>query len=374
MIAVVLAYAAWSTAWIFGQDSLHQTSPPPHTAVKDEALTFLQQPVLGMALNMHHVGDLDRYLHSIDQIAAMGANALVIVTPWFQEKINSNNIEFVATRCPTAAQLKSVLQRAKQHQLRTALVPIVLIAQPEPKEWRGKLAPSDWLQWWSSYTRFISHFVEIADEMEVDIFSIGSELNSTENQVERWASLTTLVRNQFSGAITYTANWDRYEKIGFWGLVDFISISAYFELVDESDDATVAAMSRTWSQIAQNLKEFAKQQKRLLLLMEVGYASVPWAGARPWDYLPGDLQSADPNAQSHAYQAFLNTWTTALATPSCPVRGFFLYHWDPYHHGGIRDFGYGIEGKPAEKLIRNAFKRIRVLLEQSSAASNSVAN
>ena len=68
---------------------------------------------------------------------------------------------------------------------------------------------------------------------DVDAFSVGSELNSMESEVERWYRIIDRARERFDGTLTYTANWDRYHVVTLWPLLDFISVSAYFELAPQ---------------------------------------------------------------------------------------------------------------------------------------------
>ena len=48
-----------------------------------------------------------------------------------------------------------------------------------------------------------------------------------------------------------------------------------------------------------------------------------------------------------------------VARSEGPARGFYCNAWDPYHHGQPGDTGYGVRGKPAYQIIRDAFQDIR---------------
>ena len=159
--------------------------------------TFPGRPLLGFGLNAHHIGDLPLYLESINRIADVGANALIVVTPMFQRRVDSTDIRYLPGKCPTDEQLLAILARAKQRNLHTTLLPIVLIEKPGEKDWRGVIHPTDWNAWWASYDRFIDRFVNIAVNGDVDILSIGSELNTTEPQIDRWQKIAQRVRSQY---------------------------------------------------------------------------------------------------------------------------------------------------------------------------------
>lgn len=319
----------------------------------------IPRPLLGFALNVHHVGDLPRYLDAVDAITDVGANALVVVTPMFQQRADSNEISCLADRCPTDDQLVAILRRAHRRGLHTTLLPIVLLAAPGAEDWRGVIRPTEPETWWASYGRVLDRFVAIALAADVDALSVGSELNSMEADARHWGELIDRVRSRYGGAITYTANWDRYPAVPFWSRLDFIGVSAYFELARSDPQAPVEQLATAWRDQQRRLLAFAGARGRPLVLMELGYPSLPWAAAHPWDYVPRGEVTADHDAQARCYRAFFDAWLPALARPNGPAAGVHCYLWDPDHSGEATDTGYGVAGKPAINVIRDAFARIR---------------
>ncbi len=352
-LAVLTAVGSWAVmaAPPEGIDANSETVP--------QVQTFPSRPLLGFGLNAHHIGDLPRYLESIDRIAEVGANALIVVTPMFQRRVDSTDIRYLPGKCPTDEQLLAIFARAKQRNLHTTLLPIVLIEEPGEKDWRGVIKPTDWNDWWASYDRFIDRFVNIAVTGDVDILSIGSELNRTEPQIDRWQKIAQRVRSQFNGKLTYSANWDRYHKVTLWPLVDVMSVSAYFELARDEPDAPVEKLREAWARERDRLLLIAQRYDRPLLITEVGYPSLPSAAAFPWNYVADDGMLADHEAQARCYEAFFGAWSEVVSRPDSRVLGFHCYHWDPYHHGDRWDTGYGVNGKPALSTITDGFQTIR---------------
>jgi len=326
-----------------------------------------EMPVLGIGLNAHHISDLPLYLQSVDAIAEIGANTLLLVTPMFQDKVDSSEIRLNPEKCPTREQLTAILSRARGHGLQTVLLPIVLIESPGDKDWRGTIRPDDLEAWWASYERFVDYFLDIAVATGVDVFCVGSELNGTEDQVDRWRRIIDRVRLRFDGHVTYTANWDRYRKVNFWSMVDFISVSSYFELSRDDPGASVSRLTAAWDAERTRLLQFARGRDKSILIMELGYPSLPWAAAHPWDYVAKDGAETDHEAQARCYRAFFGAWTESLTRPGSGALGVNCYYWDPYHRGGAEDTGYGIRGKPALGLIRKGFDRIRRATGATSA-------
>jgi hypothetical protein len=331
----------------------------PVAETRDEAAATATPPLLGFAINAHHISDLSLYLDAVDGIADLGANALLVVSPMFQQRLDSSEIRYLARRCPTDEQLTAILRRGRTRGLHTTLLPIVLLEEPGPDDWRGMIRPADPDAWWASYDRFLDRFLDIAVTADVDAFSVGSELNSMEPEVERWNRIIDRARKRYDGALTYTANWDRYHVVTLWPLVDFVSVSAYFRLAPDDGQATPDELARAWRSERDRLLVFARSHERPLVLMEVGYPTLPWAAARPWDYVARDGVTADHDAQARCYRALFDAWAPVLASTGTPAWGLHCYCWDPYHHGEATDTGYGVKGKPALDVIRDAFARIR---------------
>ncbi|MEE8153934.1 MAG: hypothetical protein V3T53_03120, partial [Phycisphaerales bacterium] len=64
------------------------TAPPPPVA---DTPPLPGPPILGFGINAHHIDDLSLYLASVDRIAEVGANALIVVTPMFQRHVDSTD-------------------------------------------------------------------------------------------------------------------------------------------------------------------------------------------------------------------------------------------------------------------------------------------
>jgi hypothetical protein len=360
LLLLALSPFALAVPELLTEENSAEPLPPMAPRQSGTRLTIADiRPVTGFALNAHHIGDLDLYLASVDRVADLGANALIVFTPMFQHKVNSTEIRFLPEKCATDEQLVAILERARERGLHTTLVPVVLIEKPAAKEWRGLISPSDWDAWWSSYVALIDRFVAVANLADVDLLAVGSELNSTEDQLDRWEAVIASVRERFGGQITYSANWDRYDKMKLWPLVDVISVSSYFELEPEESAASEGELARAWAAERGKLRSFARNAGLPLLLSEVGYPSLPWAHQHPWNYVANEGDVSDPDAQALCWRAFFRAWTNEFCDPEGPVAGFFGYHWDPYRHGDENDMGYGIDGKPALDVVRKGIAKIR---------------
>jgi hypothetical protein len=329
--------------------TVRQATSMPHT----DAL-----PSVGFALNVHYIEQLQPHRDALEALARLGVDSVEILTPAFQQDGAADSIEIQAApgRCPRREDLVALLQHARKLGLNTTLMPVVLFTKPRGNEWRGKISPENWQTWWDSYERMIDYFLDIAIESDVQVFTIGSELLTTERQTPQWRRLIRRIRARFDGKLMYSTNWDHYHVPTFWQDLDYIGVSGYWDLTTLSGqtEPTDAQLSQRWGQIRQKLMAFAVEQKRPIVLTEVGYPSVPWALKDPWNYINSDDVPSDPDTQARGYKAFLAVWDQDLSRSdsATPLAGMFFYEWDVYRRGGRNDTGYGVRGKPALKLIQ----------------------
>jgi len=351
-------------------DNAETTTPAQHP-----------RPRVGFALSLHHTTELHVYTDAVDDIAALGFEAVKVVTPMFQDDGASNDIAIDPARCPSRKQLVALLSHARQRGMHVSLMPIVLFRAPRDGEWRGKLQPDDWSAWWASYRDMMDYFVGVANASDVDVLSVGSELLSTEKRRDRWSELIAHVRKRYDGQLTYSTNWDSYDKPTFWDRVDIIN--AYWDLTRdaEHDPPTDADLIARWLAVQGKLAAFARDVKRPIMFTEVGYPSLPWALAKPWNYVAEDDAKADHAAQRRGYASFLAAWSPLLDRPIdvdvLAAHGFDIdrlptpahstlpdgkpllhsvhfYSWEPHnkHPGTSTDTGFGVRNKPALGLLR----------------------
>lgn len=315
--------------------------------------------MIGFALNFHHTEQVDLYLRAIDQVAQMGFNTIEILTPTFQTDGAAEHIHVIVApgRSPRREDLVRVLRYAHQRGLTTVLMPLVLFENPRGNEWRGKIQPERWDAWWASYRKNMDYFLDIANEADVSVFSVGSELLSTEKQTDRWESFIKYGRKRFKGRLSYSTNWDHYQTPAFWNRLDMIGISCYWDMTKlaKNDPPEPEALAERWKQIRQQVLDFAAAQGKPAFLTEIGYPSLPWGLKDPWNYVNTKDALSTPQVQEQGYKAFLKAWEDLLIRKPDPAQftGVCFYEWDVYQSGGPNDTGYGIRGKPTYDLLKN---------------------
>jgi hypothetical protein len=296
---------------------------------------------------------VETYGKLLDEIAGLGANAVLLSVAGYMENASSQSIYIDARKVPSTDDFKSIVRHSRQLGLKTIIMPIVLLKNPRGSEWRGVIEPPDWDDWWEQYTEFVYYFTDIAREGEADALIVGSELVSTEKYTDRWVKLIQAVRPRFyGGKLGYSANWDHYRPIAFWDKLDFIGMTSYFTLADKKD-ATIEEIVKKWEPIKKDILAWQRRIGKPILLTEVGWCSQEGAAMAPWNYYQN--QKATPaglEEQRRLYEAFLQAWGD---TPE--LLGVLWWEWDAAP-GGPDDFGYSPKGKPAEQVLRRWFAEL----------------
>lgn len=251
------------------------------------------------------------------------------------------------------------IQIAKRLGFKTFLKPHIILGElplerkkdkTHGAEWRGDLLlkkEADWKTFESSYENYILRLAHIADSLNVDLFCVGTELkNSTLKRPLFWNTLIQKVRTIYKGPITYSANWDEYQKVPFWKQLDYISVNTYFP-VSWKKTPKVKKTIRKWKSIRRSLKKIARKENRKIILSEFGYRNVNYAGRRPWIHDRQDNKSPNNQAQLNLYKAFFKSfWDQSW------VAGGFCWQW--FHKTPAEgNTTFSIQDKPALSVIQD---------------------
>jgi hypothetical protein len=344
--AMTVSPAASSAPLNITADSGPTTVAPPRVGVL---------PFCGCGMQIQRVDWIDRYEKSIDEVARIGGDTVLLVVDARMENGTSSKIYLDMRMTPTPDQLGALIDHAKSRKLRVILMPIVLLDDPKGDEWRGTLKPENWDTWWESYRDMITHFSWIAEGHHVDVLVVGSELVSTENKLDQWTQTISAVRKVFHGMLTYSANWDHYTSVPFWDQLDLISTNSYYKL-GEDHNAKLSEIEQRWQDIQRDLLGFTRKKHRPLLFTEVGWCSMANAADAPWDYTQESVPQDDA-LQKKLYEGFFRSW---WGNPA--YGGFMIWEWSPGEGGnGDEDQrrGYTPKNKPAEQVLREWFAKPR---------------
>jgi hypothetical protein len=302
----------------------------------------------GIALGLFGDDPPQPYPQSLAEIRAAGAGHVLLTTHWWQDDARATEIGPDPEKTLPDGRLRELIGAARAAGLKVFLMPLLGLRRRHPMEWRGVIRPRDRQAWFRSYRRFLEHFARLAQETGVDLLAVGSELSSMDGERPFWAELIRRVRRLFHGALTYSANWDRYARVAFWSELDYVGISAYFEVGRGLARLTVDAVAARWRDVRAELERFERGLGRRmpLLFTELGYPSRRGGCAFPWN---GSLATpVDLEEQRLCYEAAARVWRGAPE-----LGGVFFWMW--WETGGAHDGGYTPRGKPALGVVRAWF-------------------
>lgn len=305
-----------------------------------------QRPMGGVVLALHSRDERYDYGRELDEIRDLGASWVSLVVDAWVPSVDAPAVSRQRRRAPSLRRVEQTVRSARERGLAVLLMPILLIEDPGPDDWRGALRPRDREAWWHSYDAWLADFADLARESGAEALSIGSELSSLERDTDAWRRIAANTRLRYGGLLLYSANWDHFQAVRFWDALDLAGCSAYFALAD-GPAPSLADLEAGWRRAAREIETLARRSGLPVVLTEVGFPSRVWGAAGPWDYTgPG---SVDLGLQERAFQAFRRV-VLADARGGPRVRGAFLYEW--WGRGGPQDAGYTARGKPAETVWR----------------------
>lgn len=309
------------------------------------------QPQRGVSLGLFSEDGGFSYRPLLDEVRKTGADHVELVVAWYLRDVQATDVHDHPRYSPSAAAIERAIDDAHAAGLRVLLFPIVrLEKQKSPDEWRGTLAPptpADRAALFASYQGKLTALAALAARHRVEVLSVGSELSTLDVDRAAWEPVVAAVRKVYRGALTYSGNWDHFDKVAIYDLVDYAGLCGYFKL-SEGPTADVEALASSWRAVRTRLEALRARVGRPLLLAEVGYLSQAGASAWPWN--EGATERVDLADQLRCYQAFRRVWAGA---PPSLLAGVYFWNW--YGWGGARSRGYTPRGKPAAGEIKAFF-------------------
>lgn len=270
------------------------------------------------------------------RLAALGAEDVQLVPRWGMERKTGSSIT-PQRDSPTEADITAGVRAAKAAGLRVMVKPHVDVADGT---FRGEIAPKDRTTWWRDYRDYVLRYARAAATGGADFFTVGTELSTMVRDTARWTALIADVRRVFRGPVTYAANWDGVEDVGFWDALDAIGVDAYYPLTGD--------LAAAWAERVAELEELVEREDRPVVFTEVGYPSEQGAARHPF--------SERKTTPDEALQARLYGAVFAAFADERWWRG--AYFWDWRADGTApTPTGYEPTGKAAEDVLRQAWRR-----------------
>ncbi len=258
---------------------------------------------------------------------------------------------------PRFGNLRKIKALSAEYGFSIMLKPHIWLSNTSGGIWRSDIemkSEADWEKWFDSYEKVILDYARLAEELDIELFCIGTELKTpVMQQPERWLALINKVRNVYSGKLTYGANWDaKVEDFPFWDQLDFIGIQAYFPIA-ESRYPDLEELEQGWTNHLPKLKAIHRRFNKPILFTELGYKSTPNAGIAPWEWNSFQnrfYRKISKKTQALCYQAFFNTvWKEDW------FAGVHIWQWQSRGNSMGDNNSFGTQGKPALNVIARGF-------------------
>lgn len=296
-------------------------------------------PLTGFGLSLHaglSKTHIERYL---DEIKALGSTTVLYKFSEFQHNQISSVIFPDPEQTIALNTLREAIHMAHKRTLSVVLLPVVLLKTPRSDaEWRGNLKPKNKKEWFENYQNFIEKYARLANETQVEIFSVGSELSSQETEVDFWIETLKKIKTIYKGKLTYSFNWDHLSYTTAWTQLDVLGLSAYYEFnIPKNTKPTLSMLLTQWETTKKTILQWAKHYQKNILFTEVGYPSRENGLKNPWDHTI-TTEPFNGEIQALGFEAFIQAWQSEPKT-----HGALFYEWaDPK---GPQDLTHTPKGK-----------------------------
>ena len=276
-------------------------------------------------------------------IERTGINSVVLAPAGVQKKAQSIDINYKGEYTVSDDELILVINKFHALGLRVILKPTVNCTDGT---WRAHINFFDidvpcepkWSDWFRSYDEFVLHYAKIAEKTNCFMFVVGCEMVQAQKREAEFRTLISKIKGIYKGLITYNTDKYQEDQVKWWDAVDVISSSGYYPIND-------------WDNQLKRIQKVVEKYNKPFFFIEAGCPSGVGSSLRPNDWeLKG---SPSVEEQAKYYKVMFEKTKDVLW-----VRGFGLWDWPSRlieENSAINDNGYGVYGKPAERIIKEFY-------------------
>ncbi len=214
---------------------------------------------------------------------------------------------------------------------------------------------------------------------------------------QRWRTVIGTARSHFSGKLTYAANFDQFQQVGFWDALDWMGINAYFPLRSTwstrgIDSSALPELEQSWEKVfgeIENTQRAASVWRQPVLFTELGYTMRRGSTFRPWTQDGFDVVASETGERLVVWdQQPIDLGERALAVRALrnihqrigtPLQGILYWKLSTRRpHREIEPFVLLIDPRSEDPLLREltlfnrktGWRRIVNRLRQAPRASN----
>ena len=287
----------------------------------------------------------------MDRLAALGCDWAALAFVVCQEHFYSTDIKPDYRYTVTDKDVAVAVERLHARGMKVCMKPMVNIMDGT---WRARITFPEketgrldfWQEWFSSYTAFLCHYAEIAQETGCEMFCVGCEMLGTEHKEAEWRQTIAKVREIYHGPLVYNTNHGKEFGITWWDAVDYIGTSAYYPVAEQPGE-TVEHMQEQWEAQKEHFAELSRLHGgKPVLFMEIGCRSAAGCAMMPWDFSHREFPYSEEE-QANFYDACLRAlWQEPW------FAGCFWWDWYTKLPQRTPEMGFSIVNKKAEKVLQ----------------------
>lgn len=235
---------------------------------------------------------------------------------------------------------------------------IDVMLKPQIWIWHGEYTghikldtEEQWQQLETGYERYIMAYAKLAQDTQVSLFCVGTELESfIAARPAYWNNLINKIKAVYKGKLTYASNWDSYALVPFWEQLDYIGVDAYFPMCDlKTPSVTNAAAS--WEKWKGDLSSLSRKRNKPILFTEYGYISADYAGVEPWK----DAQEGH-EVNEEAQRILLETMYNEVWHEDWFAGGYLWKHHTEFGRRGLEK-QFTTQDKIAEAVVKKQYSK-----------------
>jgi len=315
------------------------------------SLALADEPLRGMTVSCFRWGpgewDGPHMAPTLDRLAGLGVNA-VALHPYGRIR-GDGSVGYSPIQQDPTIRVPAPMLDARGM---TFMIKPHLAYWGSPFSWRGEItftSEADWRRFFDGYRDFIVHQARLAESVDAAWFVVGTELEKTTHRPE-WLAIIAEVRAEYTGRLTYAANWDALDRVPFWDQLDAVGVQFYYPLTEpDTLGPTDTQLADGFNRRLDEALAIARQHGRPLLLTELGYPPHATAAARPWDDAGPDTAEGFALARRCLAVALREIDRRAADD----LLGVFLWKWFPSPRDIQREFV--LQYPQAEAVIADAW-------------------
>ncbi len=259
---------------------------------------------------------------SMEKLKETGTEWIALSFYTYQQTIFSTDIGFDYGFTMTDSDIIFAVNNAKKLGMKVCMKPVV---NSKDGLWRARIGFPDeahqyWDAWFQSYTNFLVHYAELAEDLGCEMFCVGCEMVGTEGKTAHWIRVIEKVREVYSGPLVYNANHGKEDGIEWFDHVDIIGTSAYYPVGEKPNDSE-ENMVKNWEKVKVRIENLHKKFNKPIMFVEIGCRSAEGCATMPWDFEHKDLPFNEEE-QANFYSSVMKVfWDEPW------FAGFFWWDW-----------------------------------------------